>query len=67
MKLLALTLLQVIKAFKYDRTAPGACPYKPGDLATKVEMDTSLLPGVWLNVYDRKDLNDDIKCYSVMF
>jgi len=36
MKLLALTLLQVIEAFKYDGTQSGSCPYKPGDLATKV-------------------------------
>lgn len=47
----------------------GHCPYKPGDI--KVDMvakiNAELLHGTWINIYDRKHLNDHMKCVSVAF
>ena len=47
----------------------GHCPYKAGDI--KVDMvakvEAELLQGSWINIYDRKHLNDHVKCVSVAF
>ena len=67
MKLLIISLLQLtLSAFKYEQSTPGKCPYKPGEIKAP-QIDTSTLNGVWLNIFDRKELNEHLKCYSVWF
>ena len=47
----------------------GKCPYKPGDIKNDMiaKVDAELLHGTWINIYDRKHLNDHMKCVSVSF
>ena len=59
----ALFVPALVSGFKYDELQEGKCPFKPGEIET-MKMDPLKLEGVWVNVFDRKRLNDHIKCYS---
>ena len=45
----------------------GHCPYKPGDIKVVKKVNAELLHGTWINIYDRKHLNDHMKCVSLSF
>ena len=51
----------------YYPEADGACPFKAGSLDSnvKVNLNAHRLAGPWVNIYDRKILNDEYKCYGV--
>ena len=58
--------LNKISAFKYH-VQDGACPVKVGELNSnmKANLDRFEMAGNWINVYDRKDMNDHVSCYGV--
>ena len=43
---------------------PGHCPYKPGDLKSKLGQSFNItkLEGVWRTIYDEKALNERYSC-----
>ena len=51
----------------YYPEADGACPFKAGELDSNVKgtLNAHRLAGPWVNIYDRKILNDEYKCYGV--
>ena len=53
----------------YYPEAEGGCPFKAGalDSNVKTSLNAHRLAGPWVNLYDRKVLNDDYKCYGVNF
>merc|ERR1719460_1116144 len=53
----------------YYPEADGPCPYKAGALDSNVKhtLNAHKLAGPWVNIYDRKVLNDEYKCYGVNF
>jgi hypothetical protein len=53
----------------YYPEAEGACPFKAGTLGSNVKgsLNAHRLAGPWVNLYDRKILNDEYKCYGVNF
>jgi len=53
-----------IHGLVYDNLKQGPCSYKSGDIALD-PMDVNELNGFWINVFDRKELNNLYKCYSV--
>ena len=58
-QILILTVLKLTKALKYEAVKPGHCPYQPGEIKSEA-IDSKFLNGYWINVFDRKELNDDI-------
>ena len=66
--LLLAALQGYTEAFQYD-VKEGHCPYKPGEIKSHAVHlnDLGFLEGPWINVFDRKELNENIKCYSVDF
>ena len=64
---LLLVSLYTTKAFRYEATKTGHCPYKPGDIKSPKFNSEILSTSQWLNIYDRKELNDHHTCYSVRF
>jgi hypothetical protein len=53
----------------YYPEADGACPFKAGALDSNVKqtLNAHRLAGPWVNLYDRKVLDEDYKCYGVNF
>ena len=51
----------------YYPEADGPCPFKAGalDSNVKTSLNAHKLAGPWVNIYDRKVLNDEYKCYGV--
>ena len=45
----------------------GRCPVAPGDLDSNVKrsLNYEKLSGNWINIYDRKHLNEHLKCFGV--
>ena len=66
MFLKASLLAIIVFGFKYDELERGHCPFKPGEIET-INMDPEVLNGVWINIFDRKILNEHMKCYSIRF
>lgn len=54
--------------FKYD-AIDGKCPYQAGEIQSDLinPGNYEFLEGSWVNVFDRANLNDHLKCYSVEF
>ena len=63
-----LSSLQTSSAFEYHITK-GKCPYGPGDLKSTVKdtLDVHRISGPWINIFDRKAVIDEFKCYGVNF
>ena len=67
--LFILSLLKSDVSAVYYPEAEGACPFKAGalDSNVKASLNAHRLAGPWVNLYDRKILNDEYKCYGVNF
>jgi hypothetical protein len=67
--MLLLTLLKSRLSAVYYPEAEGGCPFKAGALDSNVKgsLNAHRLAGPWVNLYDRKVLNDEYKCYGVNF
>ena len=67
--LIVLSLLKSEVSAVYYPEAEGACPFKAGalDSNVKANLNAHRLAGPWVNLYDRKVLNDEYKCYGVNF
>jgi hypothetical protein len=63
---LAVLMPMMASAFRYNELKPGRCPHRPGDIET-AKFAAGDIEGLWLNVFDRKALNEEIKCYSARF
>lgn len=65
--LLLISLLKNEVSAVYYPEAEGACPFKAGTLDSNVKasLNAHRLAGPWVNLYDRKILNDEYKCYGV--
>jgi hypothetical protein len=48
----------------YDNLKSGHCLFSREDIATN-KIDLSKLSGTWLNIFDRKEMNDQFKCGSI--
>jgi hypothetical protein len=55
-----------VKAIEYPEKA-GHCPFDAGHLISNVKdtLNSHRLTGRWMNVFDKKTLNDNHKCYGV--
>ena len=67
--LFILSLLKSKVSAVYYPEAEGGCPFKAGALDSNVKgsLNAHRLAGPWVNLYDRKILNDEYKCYGVNF
>ena len=67
--ILAAFLQNQVSAVYYPE-GEGACPFKPGalDSNVKASLNAHRLAGPWVNLYDRKIINENsYKCYGVNF
>ena len=62
-----MSLMQSDVSGVYYPEADGPCPFKAGalDSNVKTSLNAHRLAGPWVNIYDRKVLNDEYKCYGV--
>jgi hypothetical protein len=67
--LIIFSLLKSDVSAVYYPEADGPCPFKAGALDSNVKgtLNAHRLAGPWVNIYDRKILNDEYKCYGVNF
>ena len=63
------SLLSAANGFEYNTLKPGKCPSKPGSIDgfVSTEFNYNILKGIWINVFDRKVLNEQYKCIHVDF
>ena len=59
--LIAIIKSRIVDAFKYEMKE-GHCPYKPGEILSTLSGRANLnfLDGNWINVFDRKELNEHL-------
>jgi hypothetical protein len=59
-------LVNSIQAFLQIEPKEGPCSLAAGERKHE-KFDANLLKGQWMNMYDRKELNEHFKCYGVDF
>lgn len=47
--------------------ADGKCPFRPGEVQSKVkaDLDYSKLQGMWINMFDEREIKDHFLCMSL--
>ena len=64
--LISSLLLHNSAAFLHKKLNDGHCSIKRGDVQVEA-IDANMFTGHWINVYGRKEINEDWKCFGVEF